>query len=92
MNANSTPAQVFALFVQLGVEAFTEVVYNSGLTNAQIVDMTQQIYNMPNIQPQDAARIREHVAQRGREQVKAHLLNAGQTEMAVEYTFFQAGV
>ena len=92
MDVANTAAQLLSAYQVLGEEAFTQVILNSRLTDAEIDRITQQIYNLPVIKLEDVLRIRSLVAEKGRQEVKNDLLNAGQTEQAIEFTFSQAGV
>ncbi len=92
MDVTKTAAQLLSAYQELGKEAFTQVILNSRLTNAEIDRITQQIYNLPVIMVEDVLRIRSLVAEKGRQQVKNDLLNSGQTEQDIEFTFSQAGV
>ena len=92
MDVAATAAQLLSAYQVLGKEAFTKVIINSRLTDAEIVHIAQQIDSMPVINVEDAFRIRQLVAEKGRQDVKNDLLNAGKSEQEVEYTFLQAGV
>lgn len=92
MDVAKTAAQLLSAYQELGEEAFTQVILNSRLTDAEIDRITQQIYNLPVIKMEDVLRIRSLVAEKGRQEVKNDLLNSGQSEEAIEFTFSQAGV
>lgn len=92
MDVAKTAAQLLSAYQELGEEAFTQVILNSRLTDAEIDRITQQIYNLPVIKIEDVLRIRSLVAEKGRQEVKNDLLNSGQSEEAIEFTFSQAGV
>jgi len=92
MDVTKTAAQLLSAYQELGEEAFTQVILNSRLTDAEIDRITQQIYNLPVIGIEDVLRIRSLVAEKGRQEVKNDLLNSGQTEQDIEFTFSQAGV
>lgn len=92
MDVAATAAQLLSAYQVLGEEAFTRVIVNSRLTDSEIDRITQQIYNMPVIAVNDVLRIRQLVAEKGRQEVKNDLLNLGQSEQDVEFTLLQAGV
>ena len=92
MNNNTSAAEVFALYAQLGEQAFTELIASSDLSNARILELTAQVLNTPVIDDDQAQPIRTAVAQKGRQEVKNDLLNMGITAEDVEIAFRAAGV
>ncbi len=83
---------MYATYRRVGEAAFVEMIAQSGLSEARMLEMAAQVTNLPIMGAAEVLSIRESVAQRGRQAVKNDLLNSGIIDEDVEVAFRAAGV
>ena len=84
--------EVFALYRQVGEAAFVEMITQSGISEARMLEMAAQVTNLPTMRAAEVLSMHDAVAQRGRQVVKNELLNSGIVDEDIELAFRAAGV
>ena len=92
MDNNTPAAEMFRLYQLLGQEAFVALMDLSDLSEARMLEMTEQILNLSPTTLAQTQTIREAVAQKGRQGAKNDLLNMGLVDEDIEIAFRAAGL